>query len=701
MMTQKPLSVLISALSLGVMLPATVLADTTKEKNESWIIETVIVTAQKNKIAVSEAETATRTATPLEKIPQSIQVLSRNLLNDQDVQTLSDALHNVSGVTPTSTMQTVLVAPYVRGFSSTYYYDGLPAYQLPAGASDPATLINVERIEVAKGPSSTLYGGGSGAPLAGLINVVSRDPSFEREGEIGLRVGEFGTKGIQGRINSPLSDSVAVSLSAQEEKADSFIRGVNSERYALFPSLTWNISADTHLKLRGQVSHLEQLEYSGLPVELIGKIDRFTFAGAEDAPLTEVDNKMLTASLQHNFSDSLRGDFSVRRFNSDFTENSTYPVMAALGTTYYFGSGQVPSNVEQTFATASLLKQLTIGSTSHQILVGADYDDTDYYGAMGLNFAWGLIDYANPVTNTAFGASPAITEIQKDALGSSALFVQDQISITSKLDVTASLRWTDLAVKSKYTSSGVPFADSDKSESRYTPRIGLTYELIKGVSVFAGYAEGFKGVVAAMGVADPKPETSQSYEAGFKFANPIEGLTGSIALFNVTRQNVITSDPQNAFLSIQTGEQRAKGVETDLIYEPTSQLSLLFNYAYTDAEVTKDNKIPVGDTLRAIPKQKGRLAAHYRFQGTLAPLEIGGGVTQTSSRELTLPNTTSVVANTLFDLQASWDFKVATANLSVVNLTDDDSYEPYQYFGGQYVIPVQPRTVTLSLKKVF
>ena len=128
---------------------------------------------------------------------------------------------------------------------------------------------------------------------------------------------------------------------------------------------------------------------------------------------------------------------------------------------------------------------------------------------------------------------------------------------------------------------------------------------------------------------------------------------------------------------------------------------MLFNYAYTDAEVTKDNKIPVGDTLRAIPKQKGRLAAHYRFQGTLAPLEIGGGVTQTSSRELTLPNTTSVVANTLFDLQASWDFKVATANLSVVNLTDDDSYEPYQYFGGQYVIPVQPRTVTLSLKKVF
>jgi iron complex outermembrane receptor protein len=673
--------------------------------SDSWVAE-VVVTGRPDSIAAPEAATATRTATPLIETPQSIQVLPRTLIEEQDLQTLSDALVNVSGVTPTSDLEIVLQPPLIRGFPANYYFDGMPTYGLPEGVADPATLINVERIEIAKGPTSTLYGGGSGAPLSGLINVVSKTPGDTLTGSVGARFGSFETRGAQGEIEAPLAGgAVGLRLAGLYETADSYIDVVDSRRSALFPTLRWDISDDTRLVIRGQFTRLEQREYAGLPAALTIApalvIDRYAFAGAEDAPRTRIDNDLLTATLSHRFNDSLKGEVSISRFEGSFREYSTFPLAQLAGTTYAFGSGLVPSDTEKTFVTASLVADLGKGNVRHRVLVGMDYDTTDYYGAMGLNLAWGIIDYANPATNAPFGAVPALSDLQNDDLESIALFVQDQISIGDRIDVTAGLRWTRLDLKSSYTSFGVPFVATDESYDEVTPRLGVTWRVADGIALFAGYAEGFKGTVASFGVTDPKPETSQSYEGGLKFDVKTIGLSGTLSAFQVTRQNVTTSDPANPFLSIQAGEQRARGVEADVIYEPTPALSLLFSYAYTDAEVTKDNTLPVGDSLRRVPRHSGRLAARYRFQGPLKGLEIGAGVTAVSSRELTLPNTTSVDGLTLVDAQAAYDFGPASISLSIANLTDEDGFEPYQYFGGQYVAPTQPRSAFITIRAGF
>lgn len=689
-----------SCLALGAAVaPHAAAQDTGRD---SWAADSVVVTGQRDSLTAPDAITGTRTDTPIEKIPQSIQVLTRTLIEEQDVQTISDALANVSGVTPSSTMQTVLVAPHVRGFASTYYFDGLPAYQLPAGVTDPATLINTDRVEVAKGPTATLYAGGSGAPVGGLINIVSREAEGEFGGEIAVRAGSFNTLGVEGRVTGPLGDTAAIALAGLYETADSFISAVEGKRYAYFPSLRWALSADTTLRIRGQITHLDQLEYSGLPASLIDQVDPDVFAGAEDAPHTTVDNRMATVELDHTFGDDLKGSLAIRYFDGKFREYSTYPLAQFAGTAYFFGSGQVPSDVRQTFATASLVKTFDLAGSPNTLLVGLDYDDTDYFGAMGLDFAWGVADYGNPAANAPFGATPALSDLQNDALRTVAVFAQDQITLWDRLDVTAGLRWSQLDVQSSYTSFGVPYVDTDETYSRLTPRIGATYRVADGVSVFAGYSEGFKGVVAAFGVPNPKPETSQSTEAGLKFAAPIKGLTGTVSVYNLTRQNVTTSDPSNPFQSIQTGEQRARGIEADIVYEPGPALSLLFSYGYTDAEVSEDNTLPVGDSLRSTPKHRGRLAVRYRFQdGPLKPLEIGAGVTATSERELTLPNTVAVDGLALIDAQASWDFGPAMLAVSVVNLTDEDGFEPYQYFAGPYVTPTQPRSAYITLRRQF
>jgi iron complex outermembrane receptor protein len=478
------------------------------EDRDTWRLETVVVTGMDGAQTVSESSTATRTPTPLEEIPQSIQILNQNLLEDQQLQTISDALENVSGVTPTSTLQTVLQPPLIRGFAVNYYFDGIPTYQLPAGVSDPATLINVSRIEIAKGPTSTLYGGGAGAPLSGLINVVSADPASEFGGSVGVRTGSYNALGFDGDVSVPLADGVAFRINGMTETADSYIDRLDSERYAIFPTLAWDISSDTRLVIRGRYNHLEQLEYVGVPYETISLYDRSQFAGASDAPPSEFENKQISAFLSHRFSENLDANFAISHYEGSYDEYSAFPFGQIAGTIYNFGNGYLTSDSEKTYATASLVARFGEGSIKHQLLLGADYDDTDYFGAMYFNPVWGTLDYADPDPVAPFGPVPPLFFDQNDLLKTAAVFVQDQIAIGDRLDVTVGLRWTQLEVNSVINDGFFDYP-TDRNEEKVTPRVGVTYEIAEGTSLFAGYAEGFQGVVGAgfNGLTSPEPET--------------------------------------------------------------------------------------------------------------------------------------------------------------------------------------------------
>jgi len=688
-----------TAAVISSALPQAALAQSTVQP-DSWVDE-LIITGTRDSFTATTAATATRTPTPIEKVPQSVQTLTRTLIEEQDQQNISSALVNVSGVTPSSTMQIVLQPAMVRGFAVNYYFDGMPTYHLPAGVADPATLINIERIEVAKGPTSTLYGGGGGAPLSGIVNLVSSDPKSMFGGSVAIRGGSFSTLGGEGEVNIPLGESAGFRLAGMTEQADSYIDTLDSRRSALFPTLSFNLSDKTHVVIRGRYTHLEQLEYAGVPAELTFApaliIDPYQFAGAADAPRTEVENKQLTASFRHELSERVQINAAVSHYDGAFKEYSAFPYGLIGGTVHNFGTAYLPSDTQETFGAVSVLARLGGERVSHQLLAGIDVDDTKYFGAMYFNPTWAVLDYALPNPVAPYGGVPPFFFDQNDRLRSTAVFVQDQISIGDRLDITAGLRWTDLRIRSNV---GVVTDDTDK---RVTPRIGATYKVRDGLSIFAGYAEGFKGIVGGGFYSiTPEPETSQAYEAGLKLYSPINGLSGTIAMYRITRQNVVTADPVNPFLSIQTGEQRAQGFEADLVYEPSAALSVLFNYAYTDAEVTEDNTLPVGDRLRSVPRHSGRIAARYRFlDGQLKGLELGGGLTVTSGRELTLPNTIEVDGMALLDAQASYDFGRTTLSMSIVNLADERGFEPYQYFGGAYVSPTQPRSAYVTLRTRF
>ena len=687
--------------------PATQTAPGEEENDAtaSWGAD-VVVTGKRDGYTGLDSSSATRTNTPLIDVPQSIQVLNKSLITDQDRRTLADALVNVSGVVPTKPEESAIAQPLIRGFPGEIYLDGMPAFGINALA-DPTSLTGVERIEVVKGPTSTVYGGGAGAPLGGMINVVSVRPQQDRfAGYVAIRGGSFATVNPYADVNVPITDGIAARVTGEYQHNESWIDQVNGYRWSIQPSVDLRLGERTDLLIRGKYDRRVQLEYTGLPAAAAqnGDLDRYAFPGApQGQPRSTIINKLVTAELTHQFSDDLKltvtGRYYFNRYDQwgSFAWPDLAPPDPATPTVYPIFPIYLPANVKEFTGDANLLANVELLGGRHELLAGVDYDGTNY--ETGFNFDFtpvGTIDLAHPNYDLAFGTTDLpILSRQTDRYRTVAGYVQDQATY-GRLHLSGSLRYTHFTFRRKESGT-------DETYNRWNPRIGATFEVANGAALFAGYATGFRG--ANQFVAQPgqkvEPETSRSFEAGLKLALPQAHVWGTIAVYELTRRNVATTDPSNPLFAIQTGQQRSRGAEADLTWEPVRALSILANYAYTDAKVTEDNVIPVGSRLARVPQHSGRVAAHYRvLTGPIKGLSFGAGVTAFTSRQDFLPNVVTVPGYAVMDAQASYDFGRFTVTASAFNLGGRRGFDTYEYLS-PVVIPIQPRSAYIMLKARF
>lgn len=580
------------------------------------------------------------------------------------------------------------------------YMDGLPMYGMSA-ANSPASLVGIEQIEVLKGPAATLYGGGLGAPLGGLIDIQSELPEARRGAYVAMRAGSYGTVNPYFDLTGALTSSINARIAGEYEDAGSWIDRVRSDKWSVKPSVSFKLDPRTTLVVQAQFNHSSQLEYSGLPAAqaLAGQLDRYAFPGAPiGQPRTSFDSQLATVLLQHGFNDNLRLTVSGRYYHSSIPEYGSfvypglYPPDAATPTTYPILPLNMQTSTNEATFDANVLAKVNVLGGHHEILAGIDYDHTDYSSDMGFTgVPVGAQDLSQPAYNLAFGALAPLTLTQTDRYQTMAAYVQDQATY-GRLHLSGSLRFTQLNFREAEQGT-------DATYHHFSPRIGASFDLTPGVAVYAAYATAFRAAFGYVGLGSPKPETSRNVEAGLKLALTDLGLSGTLAVFQQTHDNVATPDPNNPLYSIQAGQQRARGVETDLVWEPAPAFSVLMNYAYTRATVTEDNSIPVGDTLARVPRHSGRIALRYRvLNGPPHGLSFGTGMTVFSAREVTLPNTVSVPGYALFDAQADYSFGQYTIGLSAVNLANRHVYAPYQYLSFPVVMPVQPRSVYLTLK---
>jgi iron complex outermembrane receptor protein len=669
--------------------------------------ETIQVTAAPDSFVALDSSSATRTDTPLIEIPQSVETIARAVLIQQDAHKLSDALANVSGVTPTKPEELLFTPPIIRGFPAEVYVDGLPIFGGNQQAFDPTSLAGVDRIEVLKGPTSTLYGGGLGTPLGGMINIESERPAGKLDGIVALRGGNFTTLDPYADLNVPLGSRITGRLAGEYLTNQSWIDLVKGDRWSLQPSILFQIDPRTDLLLQGQINDRSQLEYSGLPAAqaLAGQIDRNAFPGSPiGQPETNNNNRMVTPTLRHAFTDKLKLAVTGRYYDSSINENGSFvdPQMFApdpsTPTVYPVIPITLITDTKEGTFDANLLAKVDVLGGAHEFLAGIDYDWTSFYSGMGLGVnanTVGTIDLANPVYTLVFASQTPVNYIEDDHYKTLAGYVQDQATY-GRLHLAAALRSTQL----KFLETSNYGVANDATYQHVSPRVGATFDVAPGVALYGGYATAFRAAFAFVGVLPPKPETSTSTEGGVKLALPKAGLSGTIAVFDQTHDNVATSDPANPGFSVQVGQQRAKGAEADLIWEPIRAFSLLANYAYTEAAVTKDNAIPIGNMLARVPRNSGRVAARYRVQhGTAEGLSFGAGVTGFSARQDTLPNTVSTPGYAALDAQATYDFgRRYTIEGSVVNLTDRQTFDPFEYFGFPVVMPNQPLSAYVTLK---
>lgn len=668
----------------------------------SWTSAPVMVTASTDHYAAPNSSAATRTDTPIIEVPQSVQVLTRSLIDEQDRHTLGEALVNVSGVTPTRTDEVLFIPPILRGFPAEVYVDGLALFAGNQQAYDPNGLVGIERIEVLKGPSATLYGGGLGSPLGGVINLTTERPDDTLGGYVGLRAGSFSTWNPSADLNVPVAPGINTRIAADYQSNGSWIDQVHGHRSSLQPSVSFQLDETTDLLLQGQFNRRNNLEYSGLPADeaLAGRLDRSAFPGSPvDQPLTQIESNMGTATLRHAFSDTVKVTVIGRYYRSTVDESGgfVYPGLVPSDTAppvYDVFPVSMATRTQETTLDANLAAKTEMLGGTHEWLGGVSYDRTRFYSAMGLfvsDSPSGTINLANPTYALRYMAQTPANSYTDDRYETRAAYVQDQAAY-GPLHVTVGARLTSL----KFVERSDIGVANDSTYTHVSPRLGATVDVARGVALFANYATSFRAPFGFIGQQTPKPETSRNVEGGLKLALPTSGLSGTLALFRQTHQNVVTPDPDNVGFYLQSGQQRARGAEADVMWEPTRALSLLANYAFTQ---TRDEGVAPGDMLARVPTRSGRIAARYRIlQGPAKGLSFGAGMTAFSARQLTLPNTISVPGYGVIDAQASYDIGRFTLGVSVNNLAGRRTWDPYSYMGYPVVAPSQKRSGYVTLK---
>ncbi|MEF8697945.1 MAG: TonB-dependent siderophore receptor [Candidatus Accumulibacter sp. UW20] len=566
------------------------------------------------------ATSATHTPTPLEEIPQSIEAITRQLMSDQNNLTVSDALRNVSGVQGTNPLQTPAYnSTYIRGFAAEQWIDGMTTYY---NGGNRDSLINAERIEILKGPSAILYGGGVGSPVGGVVNIISKLPTSSAFYNAGVVVGSHNYYQPYFDVNQPLNTdgTVLFRMTGAYTGADSFIDVLNTRAYSLSPTLMFTNNSDTRFVLQGQFTDWKQQEYQALPATgtLTGgfRIANSLFPGPADIPKSYSRTTSGTALLEHTFDKVWSGSIKARASKTEFSELAQNYV----GTDFAANTPALPPSYwnllnldlsqEQTefSVTANMLAQFDYDVTRNKVVFGLDYSRVKDKGYMLANFndffTLGFVNLASP--NPTFQPyiaplnDPMNTVVDGDnTYTTSGAYVQLQSAIWDRLHVLAAVRVANLKIDSV---SPVYMRSDITDTTKVLPRIGVAYEVADGVSVFAGYSEGMKGNPFVFYAGRPKPEESKQYEGGIKF-NTVFGLSGSAALFQIDRTGVPVSIE---LASVAEGEQRSRGFDMDLLWQPNRNWQVLANYAHINATLTKavPGVAPAGNQINSVPPAK-------------------------------------------------------------------------------------------------
>jgi iron complex outermembrane recepter protein len=685
--------------------------------NDDALLGDVTVVGQRDAVVAGKADI------PLLETPQAISVVSADDIQARGVTRLAEALTTVAGVSRSSTYG-FYDAYTIRGFDAAYgsvYLDGLVN---EAGVGFNQELSALEQIEVLKGPASMLFGQ---APLGGLINLVSKRPSADPFATLGASTGSWdlieatvdangalsGDKTVMGRLNLVYRDQ------------NSFVRNAATNRIFVAPALTWRPNDDTSLTFLGRYQRDKDNPISPVPAYgtvLPGVVelpeDFAVNNGGDQKVINNHERWQVGYVFDHRFSEALTLSQTLRythreeywdrwMFAAGFLdENGDYSdVPTTTIGRYYYGPYET---TDKDLAVDTRLKGVfATGSIGHEWLAGVDYRRSrgDYYSAGDYDPAHFPLDLLNPDYDAVLDTSSLFGEIGSNAGEQTGVYIQDHLTFGEFATLTIGGRydWAE--------------ANGQKDDA-FSPRIGATVRLVEGLNAYASWSKSFVPQLYGEQIIDYDadgnpiggplpPEEGRNVELGLKFAPETLPVSGSLAIYELIRQNVATADPVYPIYSVVTGEQRSRGFEVEGHWQPTTALGVDLAYSYVDAEVTEDNFFTVGAPLPNVPKHNIGAFARYEVQdGPLAGFGATLGVSYNSKRNgdiySTRPDGSVLIwlpEYTLVDAGVSYRREDWSLQLTVANLLDE-RYWP-DTGGLDRVTPGTPRNWRLTLSRTF
>lgn len=653
-----------------------------------------------------QSNTATRTDTPLIQVPQSVEVVTRKVIEDQRGVRVEQALRNVSGISLGDVGQSGIAADvaYCRGFPCGYFKNFL-RNEDQNQVLTYRDIANIQRLEVLKGPASVLYGR---SEPGGIVNIITKQPLADRYASIDQIIGSYNYYRTMMDVTGPLNESKTLRfrLNGAYENTESFRDIVRGQRYFVAPVFTWIAGDRTTITIDGEYIRDRRTPDSGIPAIGTGlaQVPNSRFLGEPfDTMAFEEGRAGLT--VEHRFSNDWRIESRFRADRSTATAYRTVP-LAVLpdnqSVARFFFDQLAP--ISSYYWRNDVIGKFLTGSIGHELLTGVEVG-RQYASYDQAAVPFDTFNFINPVYGQTPGPTLGLTPFSHSFANALGGYVQDQISVFENLHFLLGARGDYF-----YQHSNVAGVDTKAEDFAFSPRIGVTYQPLSPIAFYANVTRSFVPNFGPFTAARDqfKPTTGTQYEAGIKIQIVPGRLTSTLAFYRILKKDVLAADPTNPLFFVQTGAQRSQGIEFDLTAQLSAAWKVIATYASTDARITADTTVPVGNRLPLVARHTGSLWTTYDLQeGALRGLGAGIGLFAVGERagdlanSFELPGYVRTDAALYYRKPEIFGRTNLIAQLNVQNLLDQE----YFYSGGRSrasaAFPGAPLTFLGSIKLEF
>lgn len=650
--------------------------------------------------------TATRTNTLLRDVPQSVSVITRELIDDQGMRGIADVVRYVPGA-GIAQGEGNRDTPVLRGNSSTaaFFVDGIRD-----DVEYFRDLYNIDRIEALKGPNAMIFGRGA---TGGLINRVTTQANERTVREFTLQGGSWNQRRATVDLGQKVAANLAARVTGVYENSDSYRDGVGVERRGVNPTFAWAVQPQTTIRFGYEYFKDERVadrgvsSFQGRPL----RVDASMFFGDPAQSPTHARVNAAFATVEHRASPTLLIRNTSRFASYDKFYQNVYPgAVNAAGTSVSISAYNNGTQRDNLYNQTDVITAFQTGAIKHEFLAGAELGRqvtdnrrlTGYFTSVSPTTTSVSVPLSNPQINLPLAFAPSATDADNHGVAQTvAFYAQDQIAFTRHLHAVLGLRYEDFAVDFRNNRTGAVVAARDQLVS---PRAGLIVKPIESVSLYASFSLSYLPrageQLASLSLTNRAldPEKFQNYEIGAKW-DLRSNLSLSAAVYRLERNNVAIPDPADVTRSLLVDGQRADGFELGVSGKLAAGWSIVGGYAYQEGEIlaTQSTTVVRGARLTQLPRHSFSLWNRYEVTprwGVGAGVIHRGEIFASTDNTVTLPGFTRLDAALFFKLNEN-----VRAQLNVENVLDRYYYASAH--SNTNVTPGSPRAFRLSVTTRF